>query len=122
MPRGGGTVNQYSETEAGGLTLSDWVYTETSDKITLTKYKGDQVNVVIPSEFEGQEGKTVEIKTFYGMFENLKKEDSSDEVQKYNELEGNADKKDLIKILKVNVKYTINEKEENFEVTRLITK
>lgn len=44
------------------------------------------------------------------------------QLQKYNELEGNADKKDLIKILKVNVKYTINEKEENFEVTRLITK
>ena len=70
-PGGGGTVNQYSETEVGGLTLSDWDYTETSDKITLTKYKGDQVNVVIPSEFEGHEGKTVEIKTFDRMFENL---------------------------------------------------
>ena len=84
MPRGGGTVNQYSETEVGGLTLSDWDYTETSDKITLTKYKGDQVNVVIPSEFEGQEGKTVEIKTFYGMFENLKKENPTADIDGYD--------------------------------------
>ncbi len=43
-------------------------------------------------------------------------------LQKYNELEGNTDKEDLIKILKANVKYTVNDKEENFEVTRLITK
>ena len=81
---GGVTVNQYSETEVGGLTLSDWDYTETSDKITLTKYKGDQVNVVIPSEFEGQEGKTVEIKTFYGMFENLKKENPTADIDGYD--------------------------------------
>ena len=97
---GGGTVNQYSESKVGGLTLDDWEYTETSDKITLTKYKGDKVNVVIPSEFEGHEGKTVEIKTFDGMFENLKKEDSSDEVQKYNELVslkvGTTDKKVIL--------------------------
>ncbi len=38
---GGGTVNQYSESKVGGLTLDDWEYTETSDKITLTKYKGE---------------------------------------------------------------------------------
>ena len=72
MPRGGGTVNQYSESEAGGLTLDDWDHTETSDKITLTKYKGDQVNVVIPSEFAEAPGKSVEIATFTNMFDNSK--------------------------------------------------
>ena len=70
MPRGGGTVNQYSETEVGGLTLDDWeTDPDETDKIVLTKYKGDAVNVVIPSEFEGQEGKTVEIATFTNMFD-----------------------------------------------------
>ena len=68
-PGGGGTVNQYSETEVGGLTLSDWDCTETSDKITLTKYKGDAVNVVIPSEFAEAPGKSVEIATFMNMFD-----------------------------------------------------
>ena len=68
-PGGGGTVNQYSESEVGGLTLSDWDHTETSDKITLTKYKGDQVNVVIPSEFAEAPGKSVEIATFTNMFD-----------------------------------------------------
>ena len=84
MPRGGGTVNQYSENDVGGLTLDDWDYTETSDKITLTKYKGDQVNVVIPSEFEGQEGKTVEIVTALGnMFDKFKIENPSGRPSKY---------------------------------------
>ena len=86
MPRGGGTVNQYSETEVGGLTLSDWDYTETSDKITLTKYKGNAVNVVIPSEFEERPGVSVEVATFDGMFDNLKKENSSGNPKYYNEL------------------------------------
>ena len=99
-PGGGGTVNQYSESEVGGLTLDDWVYTETSDKITLTEYKGDAVNVVIPSEFEGQEGKTVEIKTLEGMFDNLKKEDSLGNPKYYNELVslkiGTTDKKVML--------------------------
>ena len=69
LAQGGGTVNQYSDTEVGGLTLSDWEYTETSDKITLTQYKGDQVNVVIPSEFEERPGVSVEIATFTDMFD-----------------------------------------------------
>ena len=72
MPRGGGTVNQYSETEVGGLTLSDWDYTETSDKIILTKYKGDQVNVVIPSVFEGHETQAVEIADLKSLLSNLR--------------------------------------------------
>lgn len=42
-------------------------------------------------------------------------------LQKYNEIQGNADKKDLIKILKVKVTYGENDI-ENFEITRLITK
>ena len=42
------------------------------------------MNVVIPSEFEGQEGKTVEIKTFYGMFENLKKENPTADIDGYD--------------------------------------
>lgn len=43
-------------------------------------------------------------------------------LKKYNETEGNADKKDLIKILKVRANYTINNRQENLEITRLITK
>ena len=98
MPRGGGTVNQYSESKVGGLTLDDWeTDPDETDKIVLTKYIGDQVNVVIPSEFEGQEGKTVEIKTFDGMFDNLKKENLSGNPKYYNELVslkvGTTDKK-----------------------------
>lgn len=42
-------------------------------------------------------------------------------IQNYNETEGNTEKKDLIKILKVKVTYN-EEKEESFEITRLITK
>ena len=101
-PGGGGTVNQYSESEAGGLTLSDWVYTETSDKITLTEYTGNAVNVVIPSEFAEAPGKSVEIDTsnyraLYSLFDNLKKEDPSGGPKYYNELVslkiGTTDKK-----------------------------
>ena len=74
MPRGGGTVNQYSETEVGGLTLDDWNYEidEDANKIILGRYKGNAVNVVIPSEFEEYEGKTVEIKELVNMFWNLR--------------------------------------------------
>lgn len=43
-------------------------------------------------------------------------------LQKYNEVENNKDKLDLIKILNVKVQYTLNQKEETFEITRLITK
>ena len=42
-------------------------------------------------------------------------------IQKYNETEGNTQKKDLIKILKVKVTYS-ETKEESIEITRLITK
>lgn len=42
-------------------------------------------------------------------------------IQNYNETEGNTDKKDLIKILKVKVVYGENDI-ENLEITRLITK
>lgn len=43
-------------------------------------------------------------------------------LQNYNEIEGNEDKKDLIKILKVSIQYTVNDKEEKYEITRLIKK
>lgn len=43
------------------------------------------------------------------------------DLQNYNETEGNMDKKDLIKILKVKVTYGDNDI-ENLEITRLITK
>lgn len=43
-------------------------------------------------------------------------------LQKYNETAGNEDKKDLIKILKVKVEYTVSKKQENLEITRLITR
>ncbi len=41
---------------------------------------------------------------------------------KYNEIEGNEDKKDLIKILTVKVEYTVSNKQEKNEVRRLIIK
>lgn len=43
-------------------------------------------------------------------------------IEKYNERPGNEQKKDLIKILKVSTTYFSNNKEEKFEITRLITK
>ena len=43
-------------------------------------------------------------------------------IQKYNETEGNTDKIDLIKILKVNVQYTVGDKTEKIEMSTLITK
>lgn len=43
-------------------------------------------------------------------------------LQKYNETEGNKDKIDLIKILKVNVQYSVGDKTEKIEISTLITK
>lgn len=42
-------------------------------------------------------------------------------IQNYNEIEGNSEKKDLIKILKVKVEFNDDHKQD-FEITRLITK
>lgn len=44
------------------------------------------------------------------------------ELQKYNELDGNTDKKDLIKILKVKIQYLVGQKTEKIEISTLITK
>lgn len=46
----------------------------------------------------------------------------SAQIQKYNETEGNTDKLDLIKILKVKIEYTVSNKKEEFEMSTLITK
>lgn len=43
-------------------------------------------------------------------------------IQKYNEIEGNEDKSDLIKILNVTVEYTLQDKNEEIEISTLITK
>jgi Tfp pilus assembly protein PilE len=43
-------------------------------------------------------------------------------ITKYNETEGNTDKKDLVKILKVSVNYKLGSKEEKIEISTLITK
>lgn len=43
-------------------------------------------------------------------------------VQKYNEIQGNENKKDLIKILTVTVNYEMNKKVEKIQISRLITK
>lgn len=43
-------------------------------------------------------------------------------IQKYNEMEGNQEKSDLIKILNVTVEYTIQDKIEKIEISTLITK
>lgn len=70
----------------------------------------------------------VSTETVNNVIENLKADGTIQEqytvnatIQKYNETEGNTEKKDLIKILRVKVTYTEN-KEENIEITRLITK
>lgn len=44
------------------------------------------------------------------------------ELQKYNELEGNTDKKDLIKILTIKAEYTVGNKNEKIEISTLLTK
>lgn len=44
------------------------------------------------------------------------------QVQNYNQTEGNTDKKDYIKILKVKTEYTVGKKTEKMEVSTLITK
>ena len=44
------------------------------------------------------------------------------ELQKYNELDGNTEKKDIIKILKVKVQYLVGQKTEKIEISTLITK
>ena len=46
----------------------------------------------------------------------------SAQVQKYNEMEGNQDKLDIIKILQIRVEYHIGQKTQNIEVSTLITK
>lgn len=46
----------------------------------------------------------------------------SAQVQKYNEMEGNQDKLDVIKILQVKVEYHIGQKMQNIEISTLITK
>lgn len=43
-------------------------------------------------------------------------------LKRYDEIEGNEDKKDIIKILTVKVEYIVNNKPEKNEVTRLIIK
>ncbi len=43
-------------------------------------------------------------------------------LQKYNETEGNENKLDVIKILNVKAEYTVNNKQENIEIKRLIYK
>ena len=44
------------------------------------------------------------------------------EIQKYNQTEGNTDKKDLVKILTVRVEYMVGKKTEKIEMTTLVTK
>lgn len=43
-------------------------------------------------------------------------------LKRYDEIEGNEDKKDIIKILTVKVEYIVNNKPGKNEVTRLIIK
>lgn len=44
------------------------------------------------------------------------------ELSKYNEIEGNYAKEDLIKILKVKVEYRLADKTEKIEISTLLTK
>lgn len=44
------------------------------------------------------------------------------EVQKYNETEGNTDKKDLVKILTIRVEYSLGKKTEKIEISTLLLK
>lgn len=44
------------------------------------------------------------------------------EVQKYNETEGNRDKKDLVKILTIRVEYSLGKKTEKIEISTLLLK
>ena len=44
------------------------------------------------------------------------------EIQKYNETEGNTDKKDLVKILTIRVEYSLGKKTEKIEILTLLIK
>ena len=44
------------------------------------------------------------------------------EIQKYNETEGNTDKKDLVKILTIRVEYSLGKKTEKIEISTLLIK
>lgn len=43
-------------------------------------------------------------------------------VQKYNEIEGNEDKEDVIKLLTVKVEYSVGNKKESTQISTIITK
>lgn len=81
------------------------------EEIKTIKYEeidNDKINLLISNM---QENKTIP-----------KGYEINYEIQKYNEIEGNTSKSDLIKILKVSVQYTLGQKEEKIEISTLITK
>lgn len=106
-----GFYNYYKSVQSKNrITIATNIIVDIIENVEMLKY--DEVtkekidNIVKKFESDGTISKSYTVTT---------------DLQNYNETEGNTDKKDLIKILKVKVTYGDNDI-ENFEVTRLITK
>lgn len=81
---------------------------ESIEKMNYDKVNNDTVNLIVQGLISDKK-----IPTGYNVETN---------ITKYNETEGNQNKEDIIKILKLNIGYTVGNKNEKFEITRLITK
>lgn len=106
-----GFYNYYKSVQSKNrITIVTNIIVDVIENVEMLKYdevtKENIDNIVKNFESDGTISKSYTVTT---------------DLQNYNETEGNTDKKDLIKILKVKVTYGDNDI-ENFEVTRLITK
>ncbi|MCI9287448.1 MAG: hypothetical protein HFJ57_05745 [Clostridia bacterium] len=106
-----GFYNYYKSVQSKNrITIATNIIVDVIENVEMLKYdevtKENIDNIVKNFESDGTISKSYTVTT---------------DLQNYNETEGNTDKKDLIKILKVKVTYGDNDI-ENFEVTRLITK
>ena len=106
-----GFYNYYKSVQSKNrITIATNIIVDVIENVEMLKYdevtKENIDNIVKNFESDGTISKSYTVTT---------------DLQNYNETEGNTDKKDLIKILKVKVTYGDNEI-QNFEVTRLTTK
>ena len=106
-----GFYNYYKSVQSKNrITIATNIIVDVIENVEMLKYdevtKENIDNIVKNFESDGTISKSYTVTT---------------DLQNYNETEGNTDKKDFIKILKVKVTYGDNDI-ENFEVTRLITK
>lgn len=94
-----------------------------------TNYIIDVIEEIKSMNYEDVQPDTNETHTINAVIQNLevtnnipKQYKITAEVQKYNELEGNTNKKDLVKMLTVRVEYTVGKKTEKIEISTLLTR